>query len=234
MALNNAGIVYHFTGDNHSAEAAFRAAAGVLLRGPKGRPSYYVRKQKRQQAIMQGFSGRNVGLLFEAQFNLAQLYQVTGHPATARKVWMAYLTKLDWSSAWARYAANRIKVDLSRVKPGPVPQVAGVAVGAPIPAIVRAWGRPARERNYMNYTVWQYRGGTVSVYLLQGFAKRILVRGAKAPRVSNGIAVSMPRSTVEKRFGPPPMKYGRRVVYPRRHMVVIYSGDRVAQVVLYR
>ena len=232
MALNNLGIVYYHAGDYHSAEISFQGSAGLLLGKKDFRSAMYVQQQKKLLGVLHGFSQRNMGRLFEAFFNLGQLYHKTGFTKQANEVWSRYVRELDWQSEWGKYAAAQAGVNLAEIQPGPVPTLGGIGPGASIPVIIRAWGKPETESNYMNYTRWMYRKQGAEVTILQGFAKRVRTLDASGGPISNGAFVGMTKAQVEARFGKPGMERGNQVFYPRSFMVLAYADEHVSEIML--
>ncbi len=234
--LNNMGIVYFFTGDHHSAEQCFDQAAGSIRkfikrtkRYGRGRHSWH----KRQRLIM-GFSKRNVGKLFEAYFNLGQLYYRTGHTDAAKQVWNQYLTHLDWTSDFAKHAAQQIGKDLSAYKPSPPPSIAGVSPGTSIPFLLRKWGRPSFQRSGMNRSMWRYGERGVTVMMQMGIVRMVQVQGKGAPPLSNGVYVGMSRQDVESKLGKARHARGSRVYFPKEYMVVTFDSKNMVSRILIR
>ena len=232
MALNNLGIVYYHTGDYHSAEQSFLRSAGFLLGKSNFRSKMYVLQQKKMHTVLHGFSQKNMGRLFEGFFNLGQLYNKTGFPKQAGEIWGRYVREMDWQSEWGKYAAGQAGIDLAQIRPGPIPTIAGIGPGASIPVIIRAWGKPESESNYMNYTRWMYPGHGAEITILQGFAKRVRTLNATAGPLSNGAHIGMTKGQAEARFGKPGMERGHQVYYPRLFMVLGYQDEKVTEILL--
>ncbi len=233
MALNNLGIVYYHTGDYHSAEASFQGSAGFLV-GKTFQSTIYVAQQKKMQSVLQGFSQRNMGRLFEGFFNLGQLYQRTGFSSQAKEIWSRYVRELDWESEWGKYAAAQAGIDLASVQPGPVPTLSGIGPGASIPMVIRAWGKPESETEYMNYTRWMFPKQQAEIIILQGFVKRVRALGAGSGPLSNGAHIGMTKAQAESRFGRPGMERGNQAFYPRSFMILGFQDDRVSEIMVIR
>ena len=228
--LNNLGIVYYFVGDYHSAEQSFKKASGVakdLVMKPDGNTAFLNR-----QRLIQGFSERNTGSLFEAYFNFGQLYHKTGFPEEAKRIWTGYLTALDWRSDWAKHAAVQIDVDLKKMQPGPAPTADGIGPGTTIAVILVRWGEPTSKTRMGINEVWNYPQRGVEIATEMGLVKAIKAAGNAAPPLSNGVYVKMKQADVERKFGEPTSRRGSQVFYPRSHFILTYDEGLVSQIIV--
>ena len=236
MAINNLGIAYYYTENYRGAEKSFKQAAGVFGRTLyyKSRYSKYrLKRMSRYHQIMTSFSARNMGRLYESVFNLGQLYNKTGKNKKAVKVWKAYVTRLDWTSEWAKYAALRASVDIAKLKSKPVPMAAGVGPGTPILKIVRKWGKPdKRHDTFFGMNMWTYNDEDITLAVRYGFVRMIRLKKKSRIKLSNGIRIGMSQAAVERRIGKPPLKRGRRVRYPRHYMMLTYDQGRVQEIMI--
>ena len=239
QVLNNLGIIYYFIGDYHNAEKSFKIASGgikrlVIRAKRRGINKYkYIKRQK----LIQGFSTRNTGKLFEALFNLGQLYNLTEYPKIAKSIWRDYLTILDWQSDWAKYAALQIDMDLKKFGNKPTPSVAGISPGMTIAYIIRNWGTPdSKTRAGGHRLKWIYKKRGITLYTEIGVIKALSVRavGSSVPVLSNGVHIKMQQRDVVRKFGMPPSRRGSMVYYPQAHMILTYDAGKVSEIVVWR
>jgi tetratricopeptide (TPR) repeat protein len=255
-AINNLGIVYYFNEKNEDAMKMFFLAANVseTIKEKIGSNASY----KATDGILKKYSGKNIGKLDEAFFNIASFFQELGNRETDTKIrnnfyemskqfFTKYASEMDIDTEWGKYAWTICCSKEKKVPEKPErlfvsfkdeEKVAGSSAKT-VDVKIEA-GKPYKEINRStsgNIAEGPARGFSrgVTIYLdknetVKGFSLDQSV-GINKPKLSNDLEVGMSKTVVEQKIGKPPIFFGTdETYYPKQGLRILYKDNTVNRI----
>lgn len=209
--LSNLVMVFYMTGKTPEALQLGKALVAEIDKGYAGILSRTELDQQTQQQIAalqshikqcQIIDKDYVLADFTPVLNLALILRFADDAAGAQSLANAYFTKCESTSSWAAYLSATTGSALpAPPKDGFSLTVREIKVGDSLAKVLKTWNKPAEIITNNGCEYWYYTDIDSAIMMENGHVAQIVLGSARSPRVSQQIAVGVPRETIEQKLG---------------------------------